>query len=102
MNIEQEECALIAAVDAFAERMKRRLLKKAKAGYTGWNERGTHPTDVYLAVSIHNDVNGFIGGVGEEETTMSARYREKPVDIANRAMMLWVRHGGMYDQTNPL
>ena len=61
------------AVDAFAERMKARMMEKYDAGYRGW-DRNVPVSSLIFEVQVDAaDLNGLDG---------------KHIDIANRVMML--------------
>jgi len=66
-----------AAVDDFASAMKTRLTRGVEMGYTGWD--GEYPSG-RLAGEIHADVQAALDGDGN-----------RAADVANRAMMLWLR-----------
>jgi len=80
-DIEEAEVKkLFSAVDRFAGLMKQRLLEKARAGYTGW-DNSEMVTNFHLISRMSDDIN-------------SDSPELKAVDIATRAMMLWYRLRG--------
>ena len=68
------------AVDRFAQRMKRKLDRKAGEGYHGWD---TGCLDMELEDSLQHHCTKLIRGD-----------RRQAVDIANLAMFLWYRKYG--------
>jgi len=78
-KVDDERERLTHAVDEFAAEMKARLLEKHEEGYRGWNE--AYPSDA-IAVEINRDSVALI---------KNHKNRKAAVDIANRAMMLWIR-----------
>ena len=73
-NLTREIQNLNYAVDAFAEKMKQRLIEKAKIGYHGWDDK---------------EYSDIIRGKLKLETEklLTGDYSQA-VDIANLAMML--------------
>lgn len=68
-----EQDRIGVAVDAFAERMKARMMDKYDAGYRGW-DRNVPVSNLIFEVQVDAaDLNGLDG---------------KHIDIVNRVMML--------------
>ncbi len=70
----EETAKIEKAVDEFAAFMKRRLRAKLKQGYRGWDNR-----NLVFGKKFHHSL----------AMDVIQRPRQKAVDIANRAMMLW-------------
>lgn len=69
-----ESIALDRLVDRFAAKMKQKLQKKRREGYTGWNDPG-----------FVNDLARFLS----EHVTTAQRDPHQWIDVANFAAMLW-------------
>jgi len=86
-EVQREIEKLGSAVDGFAAVMKARLERKALQGYTGWDDP-EQVTNLSLATMLLSDSLTF-----SHELTKNGG--EVPgdllVDIANRAMFLWLR-----------
>lgn len=67
-----------AGVDKLARAMKRKLAKKCREGFSGWDDPNDCDVE-YLAELLIDEV---------------CHINPDPVDIANFAMMLYVRKGG--------
>ena len=74
----EEVNKLHAVVDDFASDMKTRLTAKVEQGFSGWD--GGYPIDM-----IRRDL------VTDAHFLSNKNNKNKPVDIANRAMMMWFR-----------
>ena len=75
--------------EAFSRIMKARLERKTLQGYAGWDDRRVI-TDVELATSLFQDANKVVSSIGFQEVP-----EDLLVDIATRAMFLWLRQVGM-------
>lgn len=72
--IEAEMLRLEEAVNEFSEKMKARLIEKAKEGWRGWDDPAAS-NEIYTTMLAH--AAGVPLAEGQE------------VDVANFAMMLW-------------
>lgn len=93
---DKEEIKLLcAAVDHFANAMKIKLIAETKAGKRGWD--GDHP-EQDLCEQMSDDALDI------RHLNLSGNKNKRAVDIANRAMMVWYRHGGkeLVGITNPV
>lgn len=76
--VTKDEVKLCKAVDVFAEKMKERLIAKARKGYFGWNlKRDLN----YLKKRIYDKASKFVlSGLPYD--------KDELVDIANFSMMV--------------
>lgn len=86
-KVQREIEKLGSAVDGFAAVMKARLERKALDGYTGWDDPAK-VADISLTTFLLSDALSYshemtLGGGGTNPDLL--------VDIANRAMFLWLR-----------
>lgn len=72
-----EDQRLCAAVDDFAEAMKKRLIKKMDDGYRGWD-------DPICQDGILQDAIGDV-----EKIKQGDHVAKHCIDVANRLMMIW-------------
>lgn len=83
-TVSQEKALLSLAVDRFAAHMKDSLWAQVDKGNYGWNDTD-NATHIAVAM-VHDAVNELAWSDGC-----------KFVDIANRAMFLWVQSNGSPD-----
>lgn len=77
------------AVDRFAAHMKERLRERAKTGKRGWDSEV--PADRHISGELVRDATDLNSALlGDDFDT--EKDNMPVVDIANRAMILWIRH----------
>ena len=88
VHTQQDKEKREAALDVFAEGIKRRLDEQAAKGYSGWD--GAYP-DEKLARELKEDAEAVAFNTPLEVYTAHFILRRKLLDIGARAMMLYYR-----------
>ena len=78
--------ALSQCVGDFAEAMRRKLWKKLREGYGGWNDDSDPDVIDSLRDKLHEHVKRYFGPGSESGSETDPK---QLVDIANLVMMLW-------------